>query len=91
MKKLPPPQPPPTYLIPELIQKAYHDNEPWVSGFERAYFAQNAARVKTSLSVWRGRYLSYSEMVICEIYWAETEEGHAYWIAVYKNLREAGK
>jgi hypothetical protein len=89
MKKAHPPTSPPTYTA-LLIQKAYDDNEPWISGFERAYLAQKAARAKRGLSVW-GRYSLYSKMVHCEIYWAETEEGHAYWSAVYKELREAGK
>lgn len=90
MKKVFPPQPPPTYAVAELIQKAYHDNEPWVSGFERAYLAQNKARLKKGLSG-GGRYCRYSQMINCEIYWADSEEKHAYWSAVHKNLCEAGK
>ena len=90
MKKIPPPQLPPTYTVAELIQKAYHDNEPWISGFERAYLEQNKAKLKKGLPE-VGRYCRYSEIINCEIYWADSEEKHAYWSAVHKELREAGK
>jgi len=90
MKKVYPPQPPPTYTVTELIQKAYHDNEPWISGFERAYLAQNKSRLKKGLSQF-GTYRQYSQMINSEIYWADSEEKHAYWSAVHKELREAGK
>jgi len=89
MKKAYPPQPPPTYTVSELIQKAYHDNEPWISGFERAYLAQNKARLKQGSP--ESTYRQYSQMINCEIYWADSEEKHAYWSAVHKELLEAGK
>jgi hypothetical protein len=90
MKKAYPPTPPPTYTVAELIQQAYHDNEPWASGFERAHLAQNKSRLKKGLSA-GGKYCRYSQMINCEIYWVYTEEKHAYWSAVHSELREAGK
>jgi hypothetical protein len=90
MKKVLPPQPQPIYTVSELIKKAYDENEPWVSGFERAYLAQHKARLKKGLLEFGG-YRWYSQMINCEIYWADSEEKHAYWSAVYKSLREAGK
>jgi hypothetical protein len=90
MENTHPPQTPPTYTVPELIKAAYNDNEPWVSGFERAYLAQNKSRLKKGLSG-MGRYFRYSQMINCEIYWADSEEKHAYWSAVHKELRESWK
>jgi hypothetical protein len=90
MEKVHPPQTLPTYTVSELIKAAYHDNEPWVSAFERAYLAQNEWSLKKGLSGGK-RYFLYSRMINCEIFWADSEEKHAYWSAVHKELREAGK
>jgi hypothetical protein len=91
MKNTHPPQTPPTYTVPELIKAAYHDNEPWVSGFERAYLAILEKRKKLSLHKPPSAHSSYSNMIASEIDWRETGEGWAYWYGLARALENAGK